>query len=112
MHRAFFGRRELPFGSGPDPRFPEALQLVHLYSRGIPHVINLLCENALIASYVDGVGPVAPHVIEAMGREFGLYLPLSSTPTGGFVSSDKQMPSTTSVNCDADAVASLKGQEK
>jgi hypothetical protein len=32
---------------------PEAIEAVHSYSGGIPRVINLLCENALINAYVE-----------------------------------------------------------
>ena len=39
---------------------------------GIPRVINLLCEHALINSFVDQVPTVEPKVIEDVAREFQL----------------------------------------
>ena len=50
----------------------KALDAVHLYSMGIPRVINLLCEHALINSFVDQQQVVEPKVIEDVAREFQL----------------------------------------
>jgi len=49
---------------------PEAVEDVHFYSRGIPRVVNLLCEHALINAYVDDVRPVPAHIIEEIAHEF------------------------------------------
>ncbi len=48
----------------------EAMDAVHRYSRGIPRVMNLLCEHALINAYVDHVRPVPAHLIADAAREF------------------------------------------
>jgi hypothetical protein len=50
----------------------KAMDTIHLYSMGIPRVINLLCEHALINSFVDQVQVVEPKVIEDVAREFQL----------------------------------------
>jgi hypothetical protein len=46
------------------------MDAVHFYSRGIPRVINLLCEHALINAYVDHVQPVPQHIVAEVAREF------------------------------------------
>ena len=51
---------------------PKAMDAIHLYSMGIPRVINLLCEHALINSFVDQKQVIEPRVIEAVAREFQL----------------------------------------
>ena len=51
---------------------PKAMDTVHLYSMGIPRVINLLCEHALINSFVDQTPVIEPKVIEDVAREFQL----------------------------------------
>jgi len=62
---------------------PDAMQLVHRYSRGIPRVINLICENALISGYVEQVKPLPARIVEAVSMELDLdQLPLSISPTG------------------------------
>ena len=45
---------------------------MHFYSRGIPRVVNLLCEHALINAYVDHLRPVPAHLVEEVAREFQL----------------------------------------
>jgi general secretion pathway protein A len=51
---------------------PKSMDAAHLYSMGIPRVINLLCEHALINSFVDQQKIVEPKVIEDVAREFQL----------------------------------------
>jgi hypothetical protein len=48
------------------------MDAIHLYSMGIARVINLLCEHALINSFVDQQQVVEPKVIEDVAREFQL----------------------------------------
>jgi general secretion pathway protein A len=60
-------------GANGEPVFSkEAIQTVNLYSRGIPRVVNLLCEHALINAYVDSLRPVPAHLVEEVAREFQL----------------------------------------
>jgi general secretion pathway protein A len=49
---------------------PEAVDAVHLYSRGIPRIVNLLCEHALINAYVEQARPVPAQIINEIAREF------------------------------------------
>jgi general secretion pathway protein A len=50
----------------------QAMDAVHVYSRGIPRVTNLLCEHALMNAYADHVQPVPVHIIEEIARKFQL----------------------------------------
>jgi len=50
----------------------KAMDAVYLYSMGIPRVINLLCEHALINSFVDQKLVIEAKVIEEVAREFQL----------------------------------------
>jgi type II secretory pathway predicted ATPase ExeA len=50
----------------------EAIQTIHLYSRGIPRVVNLLCEHSMINAYVDTLRPVPAQLVEEVAREFQL----------------------------------------
>lgn len=61
-------------GANGEPVFaPEAIRMIHTYSRGIPRVVNLLCEHALISGFVDQQRPVDPKTIEEVAREFELH---------------------------------------
>src|SRR5579863_10005704 len=60
-------------GATGEPIFsPKAVETVHLYSRGIPRVVNLLCEHSMINAYVDSLRPVPAHLVEEVAREFQL----------------------------------------
>ena len=51
---------------------PETLELVHRYSRGIPRIINLICEHALIVAYVEQMQQVTVPMIEGVAAELEL----------------------------------------
>jgi general secretion pathway protein A len=60
-------------GANGTPIFsPEAVKAIYKYSRGIPRVANLLCENSLINSFVDQVRPVPPSVVHEAAHDFEL----------------------------------------
>lgn len=60
-------------GANCEPIFSkEAIETVHTYACGIPRVVNLLCEHAMINSYVDGLRPVPANIVEEVAREFQL----------------------------------------
>jgi general secretion pathway protein A len=61
---------------------PEALAAVHKYAGGIPRVINLLCDHALISAFADQQAQVSADTIEAIAREFDLLQPLTPPPLG------------------------------
>src|SRR5450631_4140149 len=61
----YIGERLRIAGASGEPIFSkEAIQTVHLYSRGIPRVVNLLCEHSMINAYVDSLRPVPAHLVE------------------------------------------------
>jgi general secretion pathway protein A len=70
-------------GASGDAIFsPPAMDAIHLYSLGIPRVINLLCEHSLVNSYVEQQRPIGAKVIEEVAREFQLDEVEPIAPTG------------------------------
>jgi general secretion pathway protein A len=60
-------------GADGEPIFsPAAMNTVHLYSMGIPRVVNLLCEHSLVNGFVEQQRPIQPKVVEDVAREFQL----------------------------------------
>src|SRR3989441_3760654 len=43
---------------------PKAVETIHLYSLGIPRVVNLICEHALINAYVEQQRSISPKIVE------------------------------------------------
>jgi type II secretory pathway predicted ATPase ExeA len=60
-----------------------AVDAIHVYSLGIPRVINLLCEHALVNGFVEQQRPIQPKIVEEVAREFQLDEVEPIAPTGG-----------------------------
>lgn len=63
--------------AGADPAKRElfssqAVAAIHSYSRGLPRLINILCENALISAYAKGAPTVTARIIEDVASDFRL----------------------------------------
>jgi type II secretory pathway predicted ATPase ExeA len=77
--RAYIAQRLKIAGSNGHPIFNhEALEAVHTYARGIPRVINLLCDHALLSAFVDQQKQVGADLIEGVAQEFDLLQPQAS----------------------------------
>jgi len=71
--RAYITERLRISGATGDPIFTsDAMDAVHFYSQGIPRVINLLCEHALINAFAEHFRPVPARMVEEAAREFSL----------------------------------------
>jgi type II secretory pathway predicted ATPase ExeA len=75
-------RMRIAGAENPDIFSPEAVAMVHRYARGIPRVTNLLCEHALVSSFVEQRNPVPADIVEEVARDFDLHIvdPLAQTP--------------------------------
>jgi general secretion pathway protein A len=75
-------RMRIAGAENPDIFSPEAVEAVHRYARGIPRVTNLLCEHALVSSFVDQKNPVPAEIVEEIARDFDLHIidPLAQEP--------------------------------
>jgi general secretion pathway protein A len=70
-------------GAGPEPIFsPKAIETVHLYSLGIPRVVNLLCEHSLVNAYAEQQKPISPKIVEDVAHEFELDVVEPTAPAG------------------------------
>src|SRR5258708_9071574 len=61
---------------------PKTVETIHLYSMGIPRVINLLCENSLINAYVEQQRPILPKIVEDVAHESQLDEVEPAAPAG------------------------------
>jgi type II secretory pathway predicted ATPase ExeA len=81
-------------GGGGQPLFTsEAVESLYRYARGIPRVINLLCEHALISAYVDQQKPVAASTIDRVAHELELHEiePTTLTPAVASAAEDSRL---------------------
>jgi general secretion pathway protein A len=73
--RPYIERRLLAAGAKPDRvSFPDrTVELIYLYSNGIPRVINTICENALVIGCAQRSRVIIPSVIEEVAADFHLH---------------------------------------
>jgi general secretion pathway protein A len=67
--------RRLRLAGNPDAAnlFPqETIAAVYRHCRGIPRLINTICENALIAAYSRQAPSVTPRIIDSIAMDFRL----------------------------------------
>ena len=71
-------------GAAGEPIFSaQAIDAVHIYSLGIPRVINLLCEHSLVNAFVEQQRPIEAKIVEEVAREFQLDEVEPIAPSGG-----------------------------
>jgi general secretion pathway protein A len=83
-------------GANGEPIFaPEAIQSIYHHTRGIPRVINLLCDHALISAFAGEQRLVSPELIEEVAAEFELDLS-DPAAAGGRTPGDRPLGSDSS----------------
>jgi len=62
---------------------PETIAGIYRHSRGIPRLINTICENALISAYVKQMRSITPQIIDEVAEDFRLHVvsPEETKPT-------------------------------
>jgi len=76
-------------GANNEPIFSaKSMDTVHLYSLGIPRVINLLCEHSLVNAFAEAQRPIQSETVEEVAREFQLDQVSPIAPEGGYVDSE------------------------
>jgi len=51
---------------------PAAIQRIILYSKGVPRLINIICDNALLIAYVTSEQKVSGNIIEEVAQDLRL----------------------------------------
>lgn len=80
-------------GGARDLFTPAAMRAVHKHAGGVPRLVNIICDRALLGAYAQGLRQVTPEIVhkaaeEALGkpiasrrREFQLRLPRIPLPS-------------------------------
>jgi general secretion pathway protein A len=59
---------------------PDTIAAVYRHSRGIPRLINTICENALITAYARQKRSVTPEIIEDVATDLRLHVDVAQSP--------------------------------
>jgi general secretion pathway protein A len=75
---AYIAHRLTIAGGGIVSFAPKALDLVHRYTDGIPRLINLVCDRALLGGYSARTSRITPDMVAAAAQGLDLALPRRS----------------------------------
>jgi general secretion pathway protein A len=75
---AYIAHRLAIAGGGVVSFAPRALDLVHRYTGGIPRLINLLCDRALLGGYSARTSRITPPIVSAAAGTLDLRMPRRS----------------------------------
>lgn len=70
--QAYIAERLRIAGSNETVFSPEATPIVHYYSKGIPRIINLICEHVMISAYVEQIKPIPARIVELVCADLDL----------------------------------------
>lgn len=82
-------RLRIAGASGGSLFAPEAIESIYRHARGIPRVINVLCEHALINAFADQQKTVTATHVEVVAHEFELDRPAGNTDRENLSSVEK-----------------------
>lgn len=91
---AYIAQRLLIAGTAERIFSDEAIQVIHRASRGIPRIINLICEHALILAFVEQLRVIPGQLVQAVARDLDLDTQpfmVSATHTG-FPAANSTLP--------------------
>jgi hypothetical protein len=73
---AYLAKRITLAGGDPTRMFTrEAVMLVHEYARGIPRMINVIADNALLGGFANGQATVSRQLVLEVCRDFDIAVP-------------------------------------
>ena len=64
-------RMEKAGSAGPPPFTSGAVRRIHRYSKGIPRLINIICDRRLLAAVTDGHRQIDKKTVRAAARDLG-----------------------------------------
>jgi general secretion pathway protein A len=65
-------RLKIAGSSGAEIFSAKAVETIDMYSLGIPRVVNLLCEHALVNAFAENLRVIDARIIEEVAKEFQL----------------------------------------
>ena len=79
--QAYIAERLRIAGASQSLFLPDAVGLIYRYSKGIPRLINLVCEHSLMSAYAEQVKPVPARIVRSVVLDLDLDgLPISASP--------------------------------
>jgi general secretion pathway protein A len=71
-------RLNVALGKGKVRFSRQAVETVFRYSRGIPRMINVICDRTLLIAYTEGTKKIIPQIVKTAVKDIGSLVPLES----------------------------------
>lgn len=68
----------------------QAIEAVYTHSRGIPRVINTICENALLAGYAKHASTITSEIIDGVAQDLRIGVVVAEVKNGGAARRSKE----------------------
>jgi general secretion pathway protein A len=78
-HGYIMERLRVAGGVGDEIFAPDAINAIHQYAQGIPRIVNLICEHAMINAFAEQQKPIPPEIVKDVARDFDLVTNSSSS---------------------------------
>ena len=104
------GRIRAAGGVGAEVFTREAVALLHQVSRGLPRIINVLADNALLGGFAAGVKPVGRSIVVDVCRDFDL-VPLGRSGEATEVPTAPVVPLSSAIRRDRTAAGPVSGAD-
>lgn len=94
---AYIAKRLRVAGGQGETFSAEAVQLIHQYSKGIPRLINLICEHSMINAYVEQIKPIPAWIVESVVTDLQLQDAPVLTPASSILAPTEGAKKTNSI---------------
>lgn len=71
-------RLNVALGKGKVRFSRQAVETVYRFSRGIPRMINVICDRTLLIAYTEGTKKIIPEIVKTAVKDIGNLIPLES----------------------------------
>jgi general secretion pathway protein A len=71
-------RLNVALGKGKVRFSRQAVETVYRFSRGIPRMINVICDRTLLIAYTEGTKKIIPKIVKTALKDIGNLVPLES----------------------------------
>jgi len=71
-------RLNVALGKGKVRFSRQAVEMIFRYSRGIPRMINVICDRTLLIAYTESTKKISPQIVKIAVKDIGSLVPLES----------------------------------
>jgi general secretion pathway protein A len=91
---------------------PDTVEQIALYSRGIPRLINIICDNALLIAYATSQKRISTEMVREVARDIRLGLQLEAAETEVPTDAETKVPADVETGVPTDKVTFTENKDE